>query len=395
MDLFLFLIPSFVHNRSVSDSPFLKTKFKFLFFIRVQRTWIPHLSCMAWFRTIGLFFLLSLLIHCQKSETQLDYDKTQSVGQVSPEEPWRFSPEFALDEKYGTAFCASAKEVGSGFTIFLSNNTRFSALQILNGFHRSANDWKANDLVKKFRVTSYWMEKYDSKNKLKEDHTKDIELTKAKFGKQGLQVVDLDSTFEGNVIRFEILETYGLGNTGRVCLSEVKMGEVKKEGFFPYPWVSFDKIKRTITQFGKAERHAYGFKQLVLANAKGTILFYDQGTVLPVFFKPDQTFSFSEMYGEGDPTGFLPSIIGTYTILQSTEEGLEINLSYFDNGGIERNISWIFKRAEVGDEDYENFKTKLGTKFSEVYQPKTHFLFVLKEKETGRTFYHYELPIPK
>ncbi|PKA25396.1 hypothetical protein EHQ71_04140 [Leptospira levettii] len=339
--------------------------------------------------------LLVFLIHCKASEKQLDYEKTQSVGQVSPEEPWRFSPEFALDEKYGTAFCANAKEIGSGFTLFLSNQTKFTALQLLNGYHRSVNDLKSNDMIKKLRVSSFWMEKNDSKNQFKLDRTKDVELSKAKFGKQGLQVLDLDSTFEGNVIRFEILETYGLGSTSRVCLSEVKMGEMIKDSFSASPWVSFDKIKLAISQFVKAERHAYGFKQLVLANEKGTILFYDQGTVLPVFFKPDQTFSFSEMYGEGDPTSFLPSLIGTYTILQATEEGLEINLSYFDQGGIERNISWIFKRAEVGDEDYENFKTKLGTKFSEVYQPKTHFLFVLKEKETGRTFYHYELPIPK
>ncbi|MCW7466670.1 NADase-type glycan-binding domain-containing protein [Leptospira levettii] len=356
----------------------------------------PTLSTFSHhFRTFVSIFLLIFLIHCKASEKQLDYEKTQSVGQVSPEEPWRFSPEFALDEKYGTAFCANAKEIGSGFTLFLANQTKFTALQLLNGYHRSANDLKANDMIKKLRVSSFWMEKNDTKNQFKLDRTKDIELSKAKFGKQGLQILDLDSTFEGNVIRFEILETYGLGTTGRVCLSEVKMGEILKDSFSASPWVSFDKVKLAISQFVKAERHAYGFKQLVLANEKGTILFYDQGTVLPVFFKPDQTFSFSEMYGEGDPTSFLPSLIGTYTILQATEEGLEINLSYFDQGGIERNISWIFKRAEVGDEDYENFKTKLGTKFSEVYQPKTHFLFVLKEKETGRTFYHYELPIPK
>ncbi|MBL0956102.1 MAG: hypothetical protein IBJ01_15180 [Leptospira sp.] len=361
--------------------------------IRNQKPTLPTFS--HHFRTFVSIFLLIFLIHCKASEKQLDYEKTQSVGQVSPEEPWRFSPEFALDEKYGTAFCANAKEIGSGFTLFLSNQTKFTALQLLNGYHRSANDLKANDMIKKLRVSSFWMEKNDTKNQFKLDRTKDIELSKAKFGKQGLQILDLDSTFEGNVIRFEILETYGLGTTGRVCLSEVKMGEILKDSFSASPWVSFDKVKLAISQFVKAERHAYGFKQLVLANEKGTILFYDQGTVLPVFFKPDQTFSFSEMYGEGDPTSFLPSLIGTYTILQATEEGLEINLSYFDQGGIERNISWIFKRAEVGDEDYENFKTKLGTKFSEVYQPKTHFLFVLKEKETGRTFYHYELPIPK
>lgn len=386
MDLFLFLIPSSFRIRLASDLSFSLSS---------PNSVSPFFSRKVWLRTIGFFSLVFILFHCQASEKQFDYEKTQSVGQFSPEEPWKFSPEFAMDERYATAFCASAKEVGSGFTIFLSNHGRFSALQLLNGFHRGVNDVKANDQIKKLRVSSFWMEKNDSKNKLKLDQTKDIELSKAKFGKQGLQVLDLDTSFEGNVIRFEILETYGQGNTGRVCLSEVKMGELKKEGFVSYPWVSFDKIKRTIAQFNKAERHAYGFKQMILANEKSTILFYDQGTILPVFFKGDQTFQFSEMYGEGDPTSFLPSIIGTYTILQSTEEGLELNLSYFDSGGIERNISWIFKRAEVGDEDYENFKTKLGTKFSEVYQPKTHFLFVLKEKETGRTFYHYELPIPK
>lgn len=369
------------------------------FFRKTNKTFFKPTFPIVSFIQVSSFYLIlfgfTVLNNCKGTEEQLDYERTQSVGQVNPEEPWRFSPEFAMDEKYGTAFCANAKEVGSGFTLFLANHTQFTALQVLNGFHRGTNELKNNDSIKKLRVSSFWMEKNDSKNKLKQDRSKDIELTKSKFGKQGLQVLDLDSKFEGNVIRFEILETFGIGNTGRVCLSEIRMGDVKKENFVPHPWVSFDKIKRTISQFAKAERHAYGFKQMVVANEKGNILFYDQGTILPVFFKSDQTFSFSEMYGEGDPTGFLPSIVGTYTILQSTEEGLELNLSYFDNGGIERNISWIFKRAEVGDEDYENFKTKLGTKFSEVYQPKTHFLFVLKEKETGRTFYHYELPIPK
>ncbi|TGL21559.1 hypothetical protein EHQ47_09715 [Leptospira bourretii] len=340
-----------------------------------------------------LFF--SLLCNCQASEKQLDYGRTQSVGQMNPEEPWRFSPEFALDDKTSTAFCANAKEFGSGFTLYLNSYSQFSALRMLNGFHKSAIDLKTNDAVKKLRLTSFAMETNDQKSKMKIGSTLDLELNKPKFGKSGFQVLDLDSKFQGNVIRLEILETHGLGSTGRVCISELQFGEIQKDSFVSFPWVSFDKIKRTIEQFGKAERHYSGFKQLVLANEKSTILFYDQGTILPVFFKADQTFSFSEMYGEGDPLGFLPSIVGTYTILQSSEEGLELNLSYYDAGGIERNISWIFKRAEVGDEDYENFKTKLGTRFSEVFNPKTHFLFVLKEKESGRTFYHYELPRPK
>ncbi|WP_244279679.1 hypothetical protein [Leptospira brenneri] len=300
-----------------------------------------------------------------------------------------------MDDKLTTAFCANAKEMGSGFTLYLKSYSQFYALRMFNGFHRSANDLKLNDAVKKLRITSFEMESDDFKSKLKIGSTLDLEVNKPKFGKSGFQILDLDSKFQGNVIRLEILETYGLGSTGRVCISEIQFGEIQKESFVSYPWVSFDKIKRTIEQFGKAERHYSGFKQLVLANEKGTISFYDQGTILPVFFKSDQTFSFSEMYGEGDPLGFLPSIVGTYTILQSSEEGLELNLSYYDGGGIERNISWIFKRAEVGDEDYENFKTKLGTKFSEVFNPKTHYLLVLKEKESGRTFYHYELPKPK
>ncbi|EOQ95907.1 hypothetical protein LEP1GSC195_1700 [Leptospira wolbachii serovar Codice str. CDC] len=358
-----------------------------------------NLSLRNSYPTISLCLLLFLSIvssfQCKGSEKQFDYQRTQSVGQISAEEPWRFSPEFALDNKLTTAFCANSKEVGSGFTLYLKSYSQFSALQIFNGFHKSAVDLKSNDAVKKLRITSFDMETEDLKSKLKIGSTMDLELTKPKFGKSGFQVLDLDSKFQGNVIRFEILETHGQGSTGRVCISEVSFGEIEKESFLSYPWVSFDKIKNTIIQFGKAERHFSGFKQLVLANEKGTISFYDQGTILPVFFKSDQTFSFSEMYGEGDPLGFLPSIVGTYTILQSSEEGLELNLSYYDNGGIERNISWIFKRAEVGDEDYENFKTKLGTRFSEVFNPKTHYLLVLKEKESGRTFYHYELAKPK
>lgn len=348
---------------------------------------------------VSLWLLLFLSIvssfYCKGSEKQFDYLRTQSVGQVSSEEPWRFSPEFALDNKSTTAFCANAKEVDSGFTLYLKSYSQFSALQITNGYHKSAADLKSNDAVKKIRITTFDMDTGDLKSKLKIGSTTDLELIKPKFGKSGFQVLDLDSKFQGNVIRFEILETYGQGSSGRVCISEVSFGEIKKGNFVSYPWVSFDKIKNTILQFGKAERHFSGFKQLVLANEKGTISFYDQGTILPVFFKSDQTFSFSEMYGEGDPLGFLPSIVGTYTILQSSEEGLELNLSYYDSGGIERNISWIFKRAEVGDEDYENFKTKLGIRFSEIFNPKTHYLLVLKEKESGRTFYHYELPKPK
>ncbi|TGM71176.1 hypothetical protein EHQ94_03975 [Leptospira meyeri] len=367
-----------------------------LFFFRKTR--LPHFVFFSGVNLIQLgffIFLLSLLISCHTSEKQLDFGHTQSVGQMNPEEPWRFSPEFALDDKISTAFCANAKEFGSGFTLYLNSYSQFSALRILNGYHKSANELKTNDSIKKLRLSSFTMETNDQKSKMKIGSTMDLEIGKPKFGKSGFQVLDLDTKFQGNVIRLEILETYGLGSTGRVCISEVQFGEIQNDKFLFYPWVSFDKIKRTIEQFGKAERHFAGFKQLVLANEKGTISFYDQGTILPVFFKADQTFSFSEMYGEGDPLGFLPSIVGTYTILQSSEEGLELNLSYFDGGGIERNISWIFKRAEVGDEDYENFKTKLGTRFSEVFNPKTHFLLVLKEKESGRTFYHYELPKPK
>ncbi|MBM9589520.1 hypothetical protein JWG41_03630 [Leptospira sp. 201903075] len=349
---------------------------------------LPRYFCL-------LILAVAFSFQCKGSEKQLDYLRTQSVGQVSPEEPWRFSPELALDAKTTTAFCANSKEVGSGFTLYLKSYSQFSALQIFNGHHRSALDLKSNDAVKKLRITTFDMETDDLKSKLKMNATIDLELNKPKFGKSGFQILDLDSKFQGNVIRLEILETFGSGSTGRVCISEVSFGELKEEKFLSYPWVSFDKIKRTIEQFGKAERHFSGFRQLVLANEKGTISFSDQGTILPVFFKSDQTFSFSEMYGEGDPMGFLPSIVGTYTILQSSEDGLELNLSYYDQGGIERNISWVFKRAEVGDEDYENFKTKLGTRFSEVFQPKTHYLLVLKEKESGRTFYHYELPKPK
>lgn len=347
------------------------------------------------FRILSGILFLSLGFSCKGSEKLFDYHRTQSLGQINPEEPWKFSPEFALDDKVSTAFCANSKELGSGFTLYLNSYSQFSALRVFNGYHKSANDLKTNDSIKKLRLSSYVMETDDLKSKMKIDSTVDLILNKAKFGKSGFQVLALDSKFQGNVIRLEILETYGLGSTGRVCISELQFGEIQKESFVSYPWVSFDKIKRSIEQFGKAEKHFSGFKQLVLANEKGTIFFYDQGTILPVFFKSDQTFSFSEMYGEGDPLGFLPSIVGTYTILQSSEEGLELNLSYYDGGGIERNISWIFKRAEVGDEDYENFKTKLGTKFSEVFNPKTHYLLVLKEKESGRTFYHYELPKPK
>lgn len=230
-----------------------------------------------------LLLSLGFSFQCKGSEKQFDYQRTQSVGQISPEEPWRFSPEFALDNKPTTAFCSNAKEVGSGFTLYLKSYSEFSALQIFNGFHKSALDLKSNDAVKKLRITSFDMETEDLKSKLKIGSTVDLELTKPKFGKSGFQILDLDSKFQGNVIRFEILETHGLGSTGRVCISEISFGEIQKDNFVSYPWVSFDKIKNTIIQFGKAERHFSGFKQLVLANEKGTISFYDQGTILPVF----------------------------------------------------------------------------------------------------------------
>ncbi|MDF3821858.1 hypothetical protein P3G55_18280 [Leptospira sp. 96542] len=340
--------------------------------------------------------IVSFLVQCKRSEKQFDFQKTQSVGQSNPEEPWRFSPEFALDNKINTSFCSQAKEIGSGFTLFLDSHSQFSAFQIWNGNYRSALDFKTNDSVKKIRISSYSVELVDIRSKMTLNDSLDIELERGKFqNKPTPKTKDIEWVLEGNVFRFEILETHGLGNTGRVCISELKFGEIKNEAFVPYPWLSFDKIRHTIENFSKAEKHYFGFQKLILANEKASIPFYEKGVILPVFFKKDKTFSFAEMYGDGDVSNFYPAMFGTYTILASTEDGLELNLSFYDSQGIERNHSWTFKRAEEGDEDYDDFKTKLGVKFSEVFNPKTHFLFVLKERETGRTFYHYELPRSK
>ncbi|MDZ4727105.1 MAG: hypothetical protein SH817_13195 [Leptospira sp.] len=349
--------------------------------------------------SLSFSLLLIILTHnCgPKTEKALSYVSAGSVGQLYPEQPWRYSPEYVFDGKQSTAFCADSKQTDSGFTIYLSNHSEFSAISFINGFAKSSLDASQNAQVKKLKITAIVQAVSDNKTKVNSEDSVIVELPLAVFSgnEAKVQSVDLNKTLKGNVIRFEFLDTHKGSKFTDVCLSELIIGQRKDNQFQKYPVSNEERIKTLIAGYEEASRHYYAFKKLITANEVGSINFLNQNLVLPVFFKPDFTFSFSEMYG-GNPEagmgGMDSAKQGSYTILSSSAHGIEINLSYFDANGLEKNDTWIFRRASAGDEDFEYFKTKLGTTFSEVYNPKTHYLLFLKEVNTSSSYYNYEIP---
>ncbi|TGN18435.1 NADase-type glycan-binding domain-containing protein [Leptospira idonii] len=345
------------------------------------------------------FFVLILLSfsHCGPSaEKALTLNYSTSVGQLYPEQPWRFSPEFVLDGKNSTVFCADSKQLDSGFALFLEKNAEFSAIQITNGFAKSSSDATQNAQAKKIKLTSLVMYSEEGKMKVKSQESVTVDLKKVSFtgSTPNEQFVELGQTLKGNVIRVEFSDFFPGSKSSDICISELRFGEVKKSKFEVYPISNEPKLKSLIAGYEEASRHYWAFRKLIKSNESGSINFYDGELVLPVYFKADNTFSFSEMYG-GDPAsgGFSPAIQGSYSILASGEYGIDLNLSYFDANGIERNDSWIFKRAVSNDEDFNTFKTKLGPQFSEVFDSKNNYLLFFKEKESNRSFYNYQIPI--
>jgi hypothetical protein len=344
-------------------------------------------------------FLVFIVLHCgPKTEKSLTYKSATSVGQLAPDQPWRYSPEFAIDGKPNTAFCADSKITDAGFTLYLENYTEFSAIQVTNGFSRSASEASQNSQVKKLKLTALDMTTSDNKIKVKSEDSVVLELTPVAFaGNVAVQqALDLGKSLQGNVLRIEFLDFHKGSKFKDICFSEFAVGSMQETKFQKFPITNEEKIRNVILGFEEASRHFFAFKKLLTLNEAGSINFYNQDIVLPVFFKSDFTFSFSEMFGgsnEAGSGGMDPAKQGSYTILSSSASGIEINLSYFDSGGMERNDTWIFRRAISGDEDFDYFKTKLGTSFSEVFDPKTKYLLFLKDTNTGASYYNYEIPL--
>ncbi|WP_411822805.1 NADase-type glycan-binding domain-containing protein [Leptospira sp. 'Mane'] len=341
--------------------------------------------------------IFATLIACgPKTEKALTYQSSSSIGQVNPEQPWRYSPEFVLDGKATTGFCADPKQTDSGFTLFLENSSEFSAIQVINGYAKSANDAVQNAQAKKIKLTSLVVSFPEGKTKIHSQESVTVELKPVSFAgtTANAEAVDLGQKLKGNWIRIEFLDFHKGTKYKDICISELKVGELKDSKFTSYPITNEGKVKTVIAGYEEGSRHYWAFRKLITANEAGSINFYDQDLVLPVYFKADNTFSFSEMFG-GDPNagGFQAAIQGRYSVFSAGEQGVELTLNYFDAGGVERNDSWIFKRAIADDEDFETFKTKLGTKFSEVFDSKSFYLLFLKEKESNRSFYNYEIPL--
>ncbi|TGL57318.1 hypothetical protein EHQ58_13560 [Leptospira ognonensis] len=347
---------------------------------------------------ISFLFFLGFSSCGPKAEKAFTYKSMTAVGQLQPDQPWRYSPEFTLDGKASTAYCADSKVSDAGFTVYLGSYSEFSAIQVTNGFAKSATDASQNSQIKKMKITALDVSINDNKTKVNSEKSLTVELKPVSFAGNSPteQFLELDNKLVGNVIRLEFLDSYKGSKFKDICLSEFSFGSVGNGKFQKFPLTNEEKIKSVIAGFEEASRHYFAFKKLITLNEAGSINFYNQNLVLPVFFKSDFTFSFSEIYG-ADPAagsgGIEPAKQGSYTILASTPYGIEINLSYFDSGGMERNDTWVFKRAVSGDEDFDYFKTKLGTSFSEVFDPKSNYLLFLKDASTGASYYNYEIPL--
>ncbi|GBF48965.1 hypothetical protein LPTSP4_04710 [Leptospira ryugenii] len=319
------------------------------------------------------------------------------TGQISPEQTWKFSPEYALDGKPQTGFCADIQTPGAGLVFFLANVSEFSGVQITNGLAISAKDAKAMAQVKKLRLTSYTKKSSAPNAKWIEENTITLDLKPVQFKAEKVvpQILSLDTSFRGNVIQLEFLESYTGSKGTDVCLSEFSLGDFKDKEFSAYEITNQQRVKASLQGYEEASKHYYAFKKFLVWNETNSISFQSFDAFLPVYFKSDGTFSFGQVQAMDPQIGnAFPSEPkqGTYTILATSPSGIDLNLSYIDSGGMQRNDTWLFRRAQVGDEDYEYFKTKMGISFSSIYNAKTHYLLFLKENNSGATFYNYEVP---
>ncbi len=314
-------------------------------------------------------------------------------------EPWRYSPEFLLDGKVSTGFCSDSKALEPSFTFRFGNSFQFKALEITNGLAKSYATASQNCQIKKIKLTVLEEKVSDGVSKVQSEDTITLDFKPVSFAENVPipESIALEKNFRGNTINIEILDSHKGSKSSDTCLSEIRFGEINQAGFLAYPIQNQEDIRRRILNFEEGSKHFFAFRKLMVASESGTVQFLDKGVSFSVFFKPDETFSFGETLGTNPDEASQPNIQGKYTILTSTKEGVELSLNYFDASGVERSDTWIFKRANAGDDDYETFKTKLGTSFSEVFDPKAKYLLFLKSQNTtylgDRIFYNYEIPL--
>lgn len=344
-------------------------------------------------------FLFFSLLQCAGGEKAFVYISSQSKGQLNSNEPWRFSPEFLLDGKASTGFCADGKAAEPSFTFRFGNSFQFKAVEIINGLAKSYAIASQNSQVKRLKLTVLEEKIVDGVSKVQSEDTVTLEFKPVSFAENvpTRESLALEKSFRGNTINVQILDSHKGSKFNEICLSEIRWGEITQAGFMPYPIQNEEDIRRRILNFEEGSKHFFAFRKMMGASESGTVQFYDKSVAFSVFFKPDETFSFGETFGTSPDEPSQPAIQGKYTILTSAKEGVELSLNYFDTSGVERSDTWIFKRANSGDEDYETFKTKLGTSFSDVFDPKTKYLLFLKSQNTtylgDRTFYNYEIPL--
>ncbi len=349
---------------------------------------------------IPLSFLFAMIVCGPKAEKAMSFRSSSAYGQLYPEQPWRFNPEFAIDGKSNTAFCADSK-IGSniGFTLFLNSITEFSAIQVTNGFSKSLSESAQFSQVKKLNIkVGFLKEVGGGEIKIVDEESIFVDLSPVSFSgsKPTAQTIETGKKLKGNAITFSFTEIHSGSKSKNVCLSEFSVGELIDKKFKKHPVLNEETIKSKIASFDMASRHFNAFGKLVTANEAGSINFWNQAIALPVFFKSDNTFSFSEMYttSENPPdTGFSQAKQGSYLITSTDAQGMNLTVTFFDPSGVEQNESWIFKRVSQGDEDFDHFKTRMGTSFSEVFDSKKTYLLLLRNVSSGETFYNYEISL--
>jgi len=337
--------------------------------------------------------ILWLLIFssCHGGEKAFVFDKSVSIGQASPLEIWKFSPEFALDGKVTTAFCVDAKKSESSFTFYFGNQFSFKAIQIANGYGKSYSSSLEKGYLTKVRVTSFDIS--DRKKPLQTNNGIILNWKPPRF-KENHPLSDfypLNETLKGNALHFEVLET-SKGSKGlEACLSEIQFGEIKGDIFTAYPILNEEAIRRAIAGYEESSKHFFAFRKFLTTSNGLEQVFHDLDSNLTTVWKMDETFSMA-LDDKGE------QIQGKFTAISSNRDGLELVFNYLDpSQGIERSDTFWFKRASPGDEDFERYKTWLGPQFSDIVDFKNKYLLVLKAQGSNflgdRTFYHYDLPL--
>lgn len=355
-----------------------------------------------------LILLMMNLSTCKKKNLANELNDlkiTTSSTLREHEVPWDHDPYYLVSGNNKAVWCAE----GSTATISLeiSSPIELKYLRIINGRALSSKVINQNPQISKLKLTSYSGGK-------KSGSTEDIKIDKTEFEKSGKAIpreITLEKSLIGDKFDLEITDVHEGTHSKNVCVTSIELGidEEKKPKYLPVS--NLKEIIEKLKTLDIAKRHYWAFNMLKKYSnleTKRSGKFCNINRCLNLFLNSDGTFAleryplkpdeepeieFRETYNEEaiqkDPMFAFKSSTGSYKSNKiSPEEGVELNLRFYDENGNEQNEFWYLKSVKKNEKLFDDFKTLMGVKVKD-YNSKSYYLLHLKSvKENG---YHSEM----